>query len=171
MFMNNKNDIINNTFDDFCAIVPTQIREYIAATKDVLQCKEYHPEVWVYDHIRIVFNRAKRTKDINLMVAAIFHDLGKVTTTERDPISGKWTSKLHEKFSVDIVEQHRNWIESIGANFEIVLFIVKQHMRAKKMDEMRKHKRMVLMEDPYYPYVEKFTELDDMKIDYSNDID
>jgi hypothetical protein len=160
-----------NTFDDFYAIAPSEIKDYIDKCENIPQSIKWHPEFFVGKHIRIVFNRARRTGDINFMLAALFHDLGKATTTVPHPtMKNSWSTKFHEKVSARLVKENREWIESLGANFDIVFYIVDQHMRAKQIHQMRPFKREKFMSERYYPYVQAFTEFDNMKIDYTNDI-
>jgi HD domain len=160
---------LNYSFTDFCKEAPEKIKNYIYDCKKIGQNPKYHPEVKVYDHIVIVFNRAKRTGDINLMMASIFHDLGKVDTTEMH--NGVWTSYNHDEKSAELVEKYKDWIESYGADYETVYYLVDQHMRAKTVDVMRKHKQEVFKSHELYPLMQRFTEFDNMKIDYSNDTD
>ena len=160
-----------NTFDDFCNNSPIQIRYYLEHSKSVPQTSRWHPEGDLYNHIKIVFNRAKKIGNINLILAAILHDLGKVDTTTKHPtIADKWSSKFHEKVSGKITKDNREWIESLGADFDIVFYLVDQHMRIKQFDEMRESKKRIIMNHPFYTYLEQFTEMDDMLTDYSNDI-
>jgi hypothetical protein len=161
----------NHTFESICDNAPTHIRYYIEHSKGVPQTLKWHPEGDLYTHIRVVFNRAKRTGDINFMLAAILHDLGKVDVTVKHPtIADKWTSKTHERISARITRENKEWIESLGADFEIVHYLVEQHMRIKQLDEMRDAKKKTTMEHPFYPYLEQFTEMDDMLIDFTNDL-
>lgn len=158
------------SFKDFYEIAPEEIKQLLDKAKTTLQSKRWHPETTVRNHIVIVFNRAKRTGDINMMLAALFHDLGKMTTTHfKEPDS--WSSHGHEAVSASLVEDYKDWIEELGADYDKVYFIVKEHMRAKLIGEMRPSKRDALMNHLYYPLVDKFTEFDNMKIDYTNDLD
>jgi hypothetical protein len=163
--------IKNKTFFDICDNAPLQIRYYIEHSKGVPQTLVWHPEGDLYTHIRIVFNRARKTDNINFMLAAILHDLGKIDVTVKHPtIPDKWTSKNHERISARITRENKEWIESLGAYFDLVHYLVEQHMRIKQLDEMRASKRIVTMEHPFFPYLEQFTEMDDMLIDFTNDL-
>jgi hypothetical protein len=160
-----------DTFNDFYVNAPPKIKDYIDKCKNTPQSPEWHPESDVYTHIKIVFNRAKRYSDINLMLAAIFHDLGKVDTTKPHfTIPGKITSKFHEIVSCELIKENREWIESFGADYDIIYYIVAMHMRIKNIDEMRPFKRDALKKHKYFSQLERFTRFDDMKIDYSHDI-
>lgn len=163
-----KYDLLNITFDELCETSPVY---YLDKSKNISQSPDWHPEGNLLNHIRIVFNRAQRTKDINLVLAAIFHDLGKIDTTVKHPIiPNKWTAKAHEKYSTQITNDNKKWIQQMGGDFDVVKYIVEQHMRIKYMDEMREHKKKIFMEHPFFPMLEKFSELDNMSIDYSNDL-
>jgi len=138
--------INNYTFEDICKNAPIHIKYYIEHSKGVLQTPMWHPEGDLYTHIRIVFNRAKKMYDINLMLAAILHDLGKVDVTIKHPtIPNKWMAKTHEKISAKITKENKEWIESFGANFDIVYYLVKEHMKIKQLDKMRESKRKKLL--------------------------
>ncbi len=164
--------IMPQTFKEFYDMAPNEIKNYIDKSKHINQSATYHPEGSVYNHIKIVFNRAKRTGDINLMLSAIFHDLGKVDTTKAHPtIPDKWSAISHEKVSVHLIIRHRDWIEEMGGNYDIVYYIVDQHMRVKNFPEMKKIKQQAMRNHMYFHYLEKFTEFDNMLTDYSSDID
>lgn len=159
------------TYEDFYNAAPEKLKKCVDNCKGIPQTLEWHSEGTVDIHNKIVFNRAKRTGDINLMLAAFFHDLGKATTTVKHPtIPNKYSTKLHDKESAKIVKENKQWIEDIGGNYDIVFYLVEQHMRAKITDEMRPYKREKFKSHIYYSYMEKFSEFDNMKTDYSNDI-
>lgn len=160
------------TFSGLYNEAPKELQEYVDRCEQTPQSKNWHPEGDVRTHTIIVYNRARRTRDINLMVAAFFHDLGKADTTEEHKlIPNKWSAKGHEYVSAKLVKKYANWVEELGANFDIVYYIVSQHMRAKQFPNMRKFKQEEFMSHPYFSYVEKFGEFDDMLKDYSNDLD
>lgn len=149
------------TFDQLYHKAPIEIQRLIDFSKVVEQSAKWHPEIYVYNHIQIVTERAIETGDINLVVAAFFHDLGKITTTIKRE-DGKITSYNHEFISTQLVEKYRYWIEQLGADFSIVHYVVKEHMRAKYISQMRSIKRKLFQSHPYYSYVEKFCQLDNM---------
>lgn len=157
------------TFDDLCSILPVELYVYIMQCRNTPQSPHWHPEgpleptphnVWI--HTKIVYDRAREYGDVNLMMSAFFHDLGKVSTTKLND-KGNWSSHGHEYVSARLVERHHDWIESMGCSYAIVHGVVKEHMRIKRMDEMRPSKQEELRNDSYYSYVLKFTEFDDMK--------
>jgi len=169
---------VNSTFKDFYDYAPEEIQNILDKSKLTPQTSQWHPEASgdvtphnVLAHTQIVFNRAKDDKNIDMMIAAIFHDLGKVFVTTKDlNIPGKWSAKTHEIVSTQLVEKYRNWIESLGGDYEKIHYIVSQHMRAKEFNNMRSHKQNIFSQHKYYDDVNKFTEYDNMLMDYSNDI-
>jgi hypothetical protein len=164
--------VMPNTFKDFYDAAPEEIKNYIDKAADTPQSVLWHPEGDVRTHMNIVFNRAKRTGDINLMFAALFHDLGKVDTTVAHPtIKDKWSAKMHEKVSARLVTKYKDWIESLGGDYEIIHYIVDQHMRIKQIDHMRPEKQKLFRQEKYFDLGTKFSEFDDMTRDYSNDIE
>jgi len=127
----------------------------------VPQRKEYHPEGNVLKHSIVVIKRslAAYPNNINLALAAIFHDIGKLETLMFDE-NDEPTAHGHEHESADIVNEYRDWIKSIGGDPDIVWFIVKNHMRIKHIDEMRPAKRDALMKHKWFVYIDVFRRLD-----------
>ena len=159
------------TFTEICLIAPEEVKAYIEKCRETPQSKLWHPEGNVFIHTNIVYNRARRTGNINYAVAALFHDLGKVEATFKNETTGRWSAKMHERISAKLVAKHRNWVESLGADYDIVHYIVDQHMRVKHIQEMRPSKREVFRKEPFFEFVNKFSEFDDMRKDYSRDFD
>ena len=157
------------TFNELVAIAPKEIQDLIEESKDVKQSKNWHPEGNLYLHQRIVYNRARKTGDINMTIAAFFHDTGKNETTKFIP-PAKWSAHGHEMISKKYVEKYKTWIESLNADYDIVHYIVKNHMRAKQIHQMKRTKREAFMKDEYYPLVNAFSKFDDMQTIYSDDI-
>ena len=157
------------TWTEICEEAPEEIKKYLYRCEKTLQSPKWHPEGNCLIHTNIVYNRARKTGNLDFAVSALFHDLGKANVTKLNS-KGTWSAPGHEYASLKLVEKYKDWIEKLGANYDIVHFIVKEHMRAKQIDNMRPFKRQQLMSHPYYSYVEKFTQFDNMKINYSDDI-
>lgn len=73
--------------------------------KNVPQEKKFHPEGNVWNHTKLVIDRAAKVKDFSLnsdifMWAALFHDIGKIETTKF--IKGRYRSYNHDKVGEDI---------------------------------------------------------------------
>jgi hypothetical protein len=156
------------TLDELALIMPPILYEYLMACRQTPQSPHWHPEGPneevphnVYFHTNIVYERARKYGDSNLMMASFFHDLGKVDTTKPND-HGSWGSHGHEAVSARLVQRYKVWIEEMGCNYELVYNVVKEHMRIKKIDEMRISKQKELLDNPYIFFIKKFTEFDDM---------
>ena len=150
------------TFDELYDSAPQEIKNYIDKCDDTPQGTDWHPEGCVGIHIRLVYDRARESGDINLALAAFFHDLGKVDTTAPNKRGG-WSAHGHERVSERLVEKYKQWIGSLGGRFMIVKEIVGQHMRIKQMPNMRPHKQEAMKKLRTYDQLMKFSEFDNMK--------
>lgn len=162
---------IFSSFEDFYTQSPIELQRYVDKCAQTPQSAKWHPEGNVKTHMRIVFNRAKENKDLNLMIAAFFHDLGKADTTHKHPSNpDAWPAHGHENVSARLVEKYQDWIENIGGDFDIVYYLVKEHMRAKQIDKMRPAKRNEAISHPYYSLMQLFNDCDDMSTLTSDEI-
>ena len=150
------------TFEEMLKIVPIELLVCLEDCSNTPQSPQWHPEGDVLKHIKIVYTRALTTQDLNLVISALFHDLGKVEKTKPNK-NGGWGAHGHEDASARMVERSKDWITSIGGDWKQVYEIVKQHMRVKLMKEMRKPKREALEKNPWFDKLIKFTELDNMQ--------
>jgi len=157
------------TFKELIKIAPLKIQELLEKAKTTQQSKNWHPEGNLYIHEMIVCNRARRTKNINFLISGLLHDLGKVEATKF--VNNKWSAHGHEFGSLRLVEKYKDWIENLGANYDIVHYIVKNHMRVKQIHQMRPSKRETFQKEEYFPLANKFSDFDNMQIDWENDID
>ena len=159
------------TFEKILRISPTEIQNILERCKTTPQDATRHPEAPhdvvphnVYKHIKIVYNRAIKSGDKDLILSALFHDLGKVETTK--PSTKKensWSSPGHELVSEHFVEKYKEWIEQMGANWKNVFIIVHEHMRIKYINEMRKRKREDFKKNSLFDKIVLFSELDNMQ--------
>jgi len=149
------------TYDELYNLAPKEIKDYVNKCIDTPQGTDWHPEGCVDIHNRLVYDRAAATGDINLALAAFFHDLGKVDTTAQNKRGG-WSAHGHERVSARIAERNKNWIREMGGNPKEVIEVVSQHMRIKQMDKMRPIKQQMMRDNPYYTKLTQFTKFDDM---------
>lgn len=122
----------------------------------------HHPEGNTFKHILIVLKRAyaKFPDDPNMILSALFHDLGKMDTYAINPKTGQPTAHGHEDKSIEYVEQFKDWIESIeGANVNTIKYIVKNHMKVKPnvWKDMRDKKKDPIRQDPDFQRLKDFT--------------
>ena len=150
-------DLIN------CVNIPLELKELIEKCKNTPQTLEWHPEFFVYNHIEIVYDRALQTNDPDMIMCAFFHDLGKVEATKPHATKpNTWPAHGHEHISAKLVLKYKDWIESYSANSDNVYYLVKNHMRIKQIDVMRKSKQDALRQHNLFNKLLQFSEFDNM---------
>jgi len=149
------------SFNSLMGQAPSDLVEYIETLKRVNQAKKWHPEIDVYTHTQMVVDRLAKFDDINLSLAGIFHDTGKLRTTSINPKTGEPRSPNHEKYSVEDVRVWSDWIREMGGDAGLVEQIVRWHMYIKYLDDVKpEHKQIMLNSDLYKNYLHKFSTAD-----------
>ena len=99
----NKNQQMN--FKEILLRAPGELVEITMSLKNVAQNPRWHPEGNTLKHVITVFKRAveHHPNNLDLAVAAFFHDLGKLETYEISPKTGQPTAHGHEKVSAKLV--------------------------------------------------------------------
>ncbi|MCK9445664.1 HD domain-containing protein [bacterium] len=120
---------MKNRFEELINRFPAEL---VDGLKNTEQNPIWHPEIYVYNHIKIVYEFACETGDNDLIIAALFHDLGKICTTQLITKDGKqkWVSYGHEIKSLPYIEQYFYLFSDISTNIEKVRSITENHMRA-----------------------------------------
>jgi len=129
---------------------PPELRAILNQTWDIPQNPKWHPEGNTFKHILIVLRRACDTENKNLIMAALFHDLGKKDVFAIHPTTMQPTAYLHDKASCKYVFKFRKYIKDFGANPLTVLWIVKNHMRVKYLYTLRTSKQNKLTNHPSF---------------------
>ena len=150
------------TFEELIALLPEELQQRFEKLKGNPERTDYHPEGNTYAHIKIVTERLMTTGDINLIMAGVFHDLGKLETTRPNPRTGQPSAFGHERVSANLVNKFSQFIAEMGADPKEVYEIVNYHMRIKQMHNMGKKKRDEMMGLPVYNKLETFTKADSM---------
>jgi len=151
------------TFEEISKAAPKEIQDYLRRCGNTPQSAQWHPEGDVLKHISIVYNRARKTGDMNNAIAALFHDLGKADVTKQSFTKpDAWPAHGHEFVSAKLVEKYKEWIQSIGADWKEVYEMVKEHIRVKKIGEMRPSKQAELRSNKYFSKINNFSQFDDM---------
>jgi hypothetical protein len=140
--------------------MPSDLQKRVYNLKNFGQRLDKHPEGNVLKHTIMVVNRSIKDDDIDIAIAAMFHDIGKDETAGIHPKKGHITHFGHEKVSANLVKKYRNWIESVGGNTANVYYIVKNHMRFKQLDNMRIQKVMKLKAFRAFDKLGKFSKHD-----------
>jgi putative nucleotidyltransferase with HDIG domain len=143
---------------------PLELKKILFNQWQAKQNPKWHPEGNTLKHIVVVTKRAidKFSNDIDLILSAYFHDLGKMDTYEISPKSGQPTAYGHEKVSANLVDEFSSWIKSMGGNLDKIRYIVGNHMKIKSStwDMMKDSKKQVIMDSPYFSDLEKFGTID-----------
>lgn len=145
------------------------IQECLTKLKNVPQRPDYHPEIWVYDHIAIVTGgMIVNGNSPELIWAGLFHDLGKLETSKVNIKTGHIISYGHEDVSAKYVEKFASVMPDT-VDYDTVLWLVKNHMRAKQVDRMGSSKAEVLTSNPNWGLMWSFGKYDNMVSFYNQD--
>ncbi len=96
--------------------------------------RDYHPEHSLLQHTLTVLDNVLKYKDVNLMLAAMYHDVGKIATYKENG-----NSYGHERTSAWIIVEDAVYIERVGGNVELIQWLVLNHLKAGKIVEGRTH--------------------------------
>ena len=126
--------------------LPDKLKELFFKQWRAKQNPKWHPEGNSLKHIIVVVKRAYHhyPDDPNMIMAALFHDLGKMDTYAINPKTGEPTAYGHEDKSETYVEEFRDWIESFdGVDVDEIKYLVKNHMKVKPStwDQMKDKKK------------------------------
>ena len=151
---------MNKRFLKIISKFPEDLRLRILNLSNFDQRRDFHPEGDVLTHTSIVFSRLEKYNDIDLLLAAIFHDIGKDVTAGTHPIKGHITHYGHEKVSAQIVLDNENLINDLGGDIYIIHDIVRNHMRIKLIDQMGDKKRNKMLNMSCFNKLIKFSDAD-----------
>jgi len=143
--------------------LPQELKELLFKQWGAKQNPEWHPEGNTLKHILVVIRRAYHhyPDDPNMIMAALFHDLGKIDTYKINPKTGQPTAYGHEDKSTDYVEQFKDWIESFeGTDVDEIKYLVKNHMKVKPStwDQMKDSKKEPIKSHPAFDKLMGFTD-------------
>lgn len=142
--------------------LPQDLKELLFKQWGIKQNPQWHPEGNTLKHILVVLKRAYHhfPDDPNMIMAALFHDLGKLDTYAINPKTNQPTAYGHEDKSTDYIEQYRDWIESFdGTDVEEIKYLVKNHMKVKPTtwDVMKEPKKEPIQSHPKFSKLMDFT--------------
>jgi hypothetical protein len=146
-----------NTFTDILDLMPSPLKNLVLSLHKIPQNEKFHPEGDVLVHTEVVTNRViKYTNDTDLILSAVFHDLGKIETLAFTE-AGVPTAHGHEKVSADLVREYASWIKMQGGDVNKIHYIVYNHMRVKRLGEMRVAKADLFMQDEHFAQLMRFS--------------
>ena len=151
-----------NSFKDLVRLAPKELQQVFWQQWKAPQNPNYHPEGNTLKHIAVVVTRAiqQYPKDIDMILSAFFHDLGKYFTL--DFKNGNPTAHGHEDVSVEFVDKYNDWITSLGGDPEKIKYVVSNHMKVKSnvWDVMKQSKKDKITQSPNYDTLSKFGGID-----------
>ncbi len=117
----------------------------LAACIGVKQSPVYHPEGDVFEHTMLVVDCAAnlRSRAVNpqaFMIAALFHDLGKIVATEIHE-DGKITAYGHEVLGLETVKTQLLRLTNNQKLIRYVLNLTELHMRPNRLAENHSKKK------------------------------
>jgi hypothetical protein len=160
--MEEKKELPSN-YKELYNSMPTSLKELMFRQWDAKQNPKWHPEGNSLKHILVVIKRAYHhyPNDPNMIMAALFHDLGKMDTYGINPKTGEPTAYGHEDKSEKYVEEYRDWIESFGGtDVDEIKYIVKNHMKIKPStwDVMKDSKKEPISSHSAFEKLRGFTD-------------
>jgi len=169
------------TFFELVDILPLQLKVKLYNLKTLKERSDYHPEDNTFEHIKIVTERCISTGDNDLIMAGIFHDIGKLdaafhvkennygTLSFYENLSkGKVKTYGHEHIAANIVDAYHWFVQDFGADYDTVRFLVSEHMRIKQLDKMKKQKVDILKSNPNFNKLLIFTDADNMLKEFTH---
>jgi hypothetical protein len=163
---------IPNTPQELIRSMPTDLKKLFFDQWGAKQTTKWHPEGNSLKHIILVLRRAynKYGDDPNMVMAALFHDIGKMDTYAINPKTGEPTAYGHEAKSGDYVKQYADWILSFeGTNIDVIEYLVINHMKVKPStwSVMKQTKKDPIEQNPAFKSLQDFGTIDIGGIDES----
>lgn len=157
-----------------CGSVPWDVQKLLIYLKSVRERSDFHPEESAYAHTEIVTDRLIQTGKPDLIVSGIFHDLFKAWGNI-NPKNGYHTSPDHDKLAANFIRAAVKYndyngvvafIEGMCANVERVAAICENHMKIKRIGEMRPFKQKKMRELDVYEDLLIFARADNMLVEF-----
>jgi hypothetical protein len=152
-------------FEKIIIHLPKLLKIRLEALKYLVERKDYHPEESCYEHIKIVYNRLKKTRDKDLMLAALLHDICKVDTIKFNNKTGYPSCPGHESKIYYLIfndKEIQEFISNFGGDIINVAELCREHMRIKRFAEMRKSKQEKMKALKTYHKLLIFSKADNM---------
>ena len=121
----------------------------LEAMKGVLQPEQFHPEGDVFVHTRLMLQLLPQEVPVPLVLAVVFHDVGKPVTATVDK-TGRIRFNEHDRIGAQMTEAIMRRLRFSGAEIEATVEMVKQHMVFKDVPNMRLAKLKRFMARPTF---------------------
>ena len=155
------------TLTRFVATAPGEVLDALLRCGEMSERKDFHPEPHVLAHIHIVFDRLAQTGDVDLMLAAVFHDITKPDHAVFNEEKGFMQCPGHDKTGAEFASRHADFITAMGGDTATVVGICAQHMRIHELDKMRPAKRLKMTQEPFFEKLVIFSHADDMLTEFT----
>lgn len=154
---------VPTTPNELIKTLPYDLKTLLFKQWGAKQSPKWHPEGNSLKHIIVVIKRAYShyPNDPNMIMAALFHDLGKMDTYAINPKTGEPTDYGHENKSTEYVEQFKDWISTFeGTDIDEIKYLVQNHMKVKPStwDSMRDSKKEPILNHPSFDKLKGFTD-------------
>ena len=113
-----------------------EILPEILELKGCEQPPDFHPEGDVFVHTRLMLTLLPAGASMSLILATLFHDLGKPPTMERDH-TGRIRFNGHESISAQMTEKIMRRLRFSNEEIEATTAMVQNHMVFKDVQSMR----------------------------------
>lgn len=133
--------------------------DMIKTLKETDQDPKWHPEVTVYNHIFLVEKEARKYDNPNILMAAVFHDLGKPECLQIRE-GGRPVFYGHEFRAPKYIEKYKHLFDDLDVNWDLVRWICINHMKSHILDKMRPFKRKAIVEHEWFYFLIQFSECD-----------
>ncbi len=121
----------------------------LEAMKGVLQPEQFHPEGDVFVHTRLMLQLLPQEVPVPLVLAVLFHDVGKPVTATVDQ-TGRIRFNEHDRIGAQMTEATMRRLRFSGAEIEATVEMVRQHMVFKDVPNMRVAKLKRFMARPTF---------------------
>lgn len=142
---------------------PQELRDRL---KNLEQSSNHHPEGNVENHIKLVFEQAELLNDDDLMICALFHDLGKLDTSVKTILADgtiKVSAHDHEEYVKYYIYKYLDLFQDITTNYFKIMEICLNHMRGHRYqdgDMINQRKRKEFESLQYFKDIMKFVDCD-----------
>ena len=142
----------------------------IKALESTEQSLKWHSEGSTYKHTMMALDAlAELTDDLDMLYGILLHDVGKAKCTE--VINNIIKHPGHDIIGADMAEDIMIRFKSSTAQKNAVVFLVKEHMRIKSADKMKKSKLRTLMVHPLFKKLVMVSEQDSKNAIPADEVD
>lgn len=121
----------------------------VSSLKGVNQSPDHHPEGDAFEHTVLVVKGLTRKPYITVL-AGLLHDTGKAKTYSFNAEKNKIQFLKHEEDSAILAEQAMRRLKFTRDEIKEVVFLVSNHMKMGKFDELKLYKQRMLAGEKYF---------------------